>query len=487
MIIQNSSEENIPDDSEKSLLNHYGTCIARYCGTGELIFKDGEKAPCKFEAGQLNNGDVIMLYDLTPPFNFRPGHLVSSFEGTTSNGYKVITNDVSAEINYLPEISKGRSGVWGSILWREISVQMLDGANIDKIHFGIANLEFSGTEGETIKEGKKSTRHNFWILPLDIEGTTNLLIKKIKNYDEIMTYISTLKGIDVTCEIEASLPEDSKINRTKEIIDHMCYLLSIARGTKIQWIYYNLYNNDGKLVSRTHCNRVTRPYCPLPLIDPGIEGRNETKNFIETAYPIFLRKREAYNLDRGVIDAYLEGKAEGNLLQTRGVKLVVAMEMLKHAFLTTSDASLKEFVIDEEQFETLLDPLCEGIHDALRGLVEDDTLEKLCCKSNRKRLLCLNRISFRQAIRDLCRSISFNTKDDLSLFIHCRDSLIHTGKFYCQTATDEQKAICEPLPEPVYEYFFLVDFLDRIFLKFFNYSGKYIYGKDLRFERKELI
>jgi hypothetical protein len=487
MIIQNSSKENVLYDSEESLLSHYGTCIAQYFGKGELTFKGGEKASCKFEAGQLNNGDVVMLYDLTPPFDFRLGLSVSSFEGTTSDGHKVVANDVSAKINYLPKIPQGRSGMWGSILWREISVQMLEGANINKIHFGITNFEFSGTEGETIKEGKKSTQHNFWILPLDIEGATNLSIKKIKNYDEIMTYISTLKGIDVTCEIEASLSEDCDINEIKEIIDHICYLLSVARGTRIQWIYYNLYNNEDKLVSRTHCNRVTRPYCPLPVIDPRIEGRNETKNFIETAYPIFLRKREAYNLDKGLLEAYLEGKTEGNFLQTRGAKLAVAMEMLKDVFLTTSDASLKELIIDEERFETLLDPLCEGIHVALSGLIEEDTLEKLCCKSNRKRLLCLNRISFRQALKDLCRSINFNPRDDLSQFIHCRDSLVHTGRFYCQTATDEQKAICEPLPEPVYEYFFLVDFLDRIFLKFFNYSGNYIYGKDLRFERKELI
>jgi hypothetical protein len=37
----------------------------------------------------------------------------------------------------------------------------------------------------------------------------------------------------------------------------------------------------------------------------------------------------------------LRGKAEDNFLQTRGVKLAVAMEMLRDVFLTTSDSSIR--------------------------------------------------------------------------------------------------------------------------------------------------
>jgi hypothetical protein len=397
-----------------------------------------------------------------------------------------VTANKADPINYLPEIPAGRSGSWESILWRDMSVQMVEGDNASRIYFGITNFEFSGTERETVSEGAHVYRRNFSILPLNIEGAANLSIKKLRDYDKITTRLTTLKGTDVTCEIEATLSDDNDIDKIKEIIDNICYLLSVARGTKIQWIYCNLHSNEGKLISRTHFNRVTRPYSPLPAIDPRIEGRNETKDCIENAYPIYLKKRESYNLNRGVIDAYLEGKSEGDFLQARGIKLAVAIEMLKDVFLTTSDASIKEFIIEEESFETFLTPLCNGIREALSGQIEN-TLDRICCKSNQERLICLNRSSFRHAVNDLFRSIKFRPKDDLELFIYCRNSLVHTGKFYFETATDKQKTVCKSLQGPVYEYFFLVDFLDKIFLKLFNYSGIYISSRDLKFDRKKLI
>jgi hypothetical protein len=52
---------------------------------------------------------------------------------------------------------------------------------------------------------------------------------------------------------------------------------------------------------------------------------------------------------------------------------------------------------------------------------------------------------------------------------------------------DKQKAVCKSLQGHVYEYFFLVDFLDKIFLRFFNYSGIYISSRDLKFDRNNLI
>lgn len=483
---QNISEDNGSPDPNRSLLTHYGTCIAQYYGHGELTLKGEYKLDCQFEAGQLNNGDVIILCDFSS-VQFLPDLSESRFEGTTLEGYKVTANNAINKINYLPEIPPGRSGSWESILWRHISVQMVGGDNVSKINFGITNFEFSGTEGDTISDGKNVCSRNFSVLPINIEGGTTLNIKKLSEYDKITMRLRTLKDTDVTCEIETTLSDCKDLEIILKMIDNLCYLLSIARGTKIQWIYYNLYNYEGKLISRTHSSRITRPYCPTPVIDHRIQGRNEFKNFIENAYPIYLKRRDSYNLNRGVIDAYLEGKAEGNYLQTRGVKLAVAMEMLKDVFLTTSDASIKEYIMENERFETFLDPLCKGIRETLSSQIEDSTLDRLCCKSNQKRLACLNRVSFRQAVNSLCRSINFIPREDLSLFIYCRDSLIHIGKFYCETATDKQKAVCKPLQGPKYEYFFLVDFLDKIFLKFFDYHGIYISSKDLKFERTELI
>jgi hypothetical protein len=54
-----------------------------------------------------------------------------------------------------------------------------------------------------------------------------------------------------------------------------------------------------------------------------------------------------------------------------------------------------------------------------------------------------------------------------------RDYLVHTGEFYCDCAKPKDRAEVTPLPDPTTEFFFLVSFLDRLFLKLLGYSGQY--------------
>jgi hypothetical protein len=84
----------------------------------------------------------------------------------------------------------------------------------------------------------------------------------------------------------------------------------------------------------------------MAIIDARYEGREETRQFIESPYPVFLERRDPYKLDKGTIDAYLDAKSEDDYLQTRAVKLAVALEKLKAVFINQPDSSSKEFVID---------------------------------------------------------------------------------------------------------------------------------------------
>lgn len=88
----------------------------------------------------------------------------------------------------------------------------------------------------------------------------------------------------------------------------------------------------GSCVARTHASTVTKPYCPLAVIDPTVDS--DTKRFLEQTYPVYISKRNDYRLNRGTIDAYLDAKAENDYLETRAVKLAVAMEMLKNVFVS---------------------------------------------------------------------------------------------------------------------------------------------------------
>ena len=51
---------------EQTSLKDYGETIAVYVGQGALTLNDGRKVSCKFEAGQLSHGEVLLLCDIEP-------------------------------------------------------------------------------------------------------------------------------------------------------------------------------------------------------------------------------------------------------------------------------------------------------------------------------------------------------------------------------------------------------------------------------------
>lgn len=64
--------------------------------------------------------------------------------------------------------------------------------------------------------------------------------------------------------------------------------------------------------------------------------------------------------------------------------------------------------------------------------------------------------------------------NELRLFVKCRNSLIHNCRFYCETATPEERQVTPPPPDPVEEFKFLCHLADRLFLRLVGYRGPYI-------------
>lgn len=455
----------------QDLLKEYGNCLSVYHGKGTLTLTNGKKHNCYFEAGQLSNGQVILLCDFLPPSPNSIQIFAERFDGETSGGYQISAEKRINEFNYLPEIPvECNSGFWSAFHLTEMSILMTN-SRPERLHFGVTNFEFLGTERLC-----QSDNYYCHFLPLNLEsvrGLTNLSIKPLNLYDKIVQRVKTLKGIDVSCEVIAEIPTDGNIFGVTEVVDDLCYVLSVARGTKIQWVYCDRYDVTGKLVSRTHTSRITKRYCPLKIIDPIAGGGKETKTFIEQAYMAYVEKRESFKLSKGTIDAYLDAKAEADYLEMRGIKLAVAMEILKSVFVELPDAPMKAYITEEEKFKKLSPHLCAAIDEFLKTEIIDRDSRKAMC--NDKRILELNRRSFAYFLKKLCRHIDLRIgEDDIKLFVQCRNKLVHDGRFYCAIAIPDEQNECKPLPSKLHEYCFLINFLDRVFLKLLGYSGPYI-------------
>jgi hypothetical protein len=452
-----------------NLLTAYGEPMARYTGQGILTLGGGREIPCIFEAGQLKRGKVLLFchFDF-PKLSFwfeslASGHRVETFVGTTSEGSKIVSRGPIIPVPNIGEDLDEKASE--GFLLRELCVELNQEPKATIAHFGLTNFEFGA-----IQEADSSNIPELRLGLQTASGVRNLFIRPVQQYEITIKRLKTVRSIDVTCEAIARISQNERIEQLTEAVSDVCYLLSVARGTKIQWIYRDEYDETGFCVARTHASTVTKPYCPLAVIDPAADS--DTKRFLEQTYPVYISKRDDYRLNRGTIDAYLDAKAENDYLETRAVKLAVAMEMLKNVFVAQANSPAKEFIIEEKDFESVVAPISDAVNRILEGNGIDDKGVRQALNSKAK-IRALNRRSFRYVIKKICGTLELNVSaEDLDLFVKCRNALVHNGRFYCATVTTETAS-------KVKEYGFLVNFLDRIHLKLLGYSGPYINRRTL--------
>jgi hypothetical protein len=459
------------ESDDHNILGEYGNLLAPYRGTGGITTSNGQSWKCAFQVGQMTSGDVIVLCDFLPPLPFFVNIEAEKFSGLTEGNVLLESVGRIMEINYLPDLQPTEeSKVYAAFRLQQLDVRSgAHNSSTQVVKFGLTNFMFVGIEQSPHSQG-------ICVLPLTVHNGSrehHLFVQPVHGYSKIVKRLKTVKGIDVTSELICNLKEFDGVEQAKDAADNLCYLFSVARGTKIQWVYCDQYDEGRKRVMRTHASRVTKPYCGLAAIDPRADGRFETKAFIEQTYRPYVSKREPWRLNHGTIDAYLDAKAEGDYLEFRAAKLVVALEMLKSVFLEIPSSPANEFVLDKNYFERLAHPISEAVNSILeqKGIKEDDR-QGICSV---RKIEGLNRRSFRRVIDKLCKHITLNVEEEkVRLFVACRDKLVHMGRFYCEAATEQERKDCPPLWSKTDEYYFLVNFLDRIFLRLLEYSGTYI-------------
>jgi len=458
---------NAPSCPDQGALSLYGACIADYKGEGTLELQDGEQINCNFEAGQLESGRVILLYRTNAAWLFTP---VRSFQGVSVDGFRL---QASGKFDDIPDLRDDEA-----LEVDRFAVLDLEGLNVETnsvkfVHtarFGVTNLAFRGTE----------TNGSVLPLALNADGDmTRVQVRRLEHYDRTIEHLELFRNIEVTAEIEvtAQLPGDP--DSLTELIEDLCYILSIASGTKINWVYRDLYDQAGVLISRTHRSRITKPYCGLAIIDPRLGV--DLKDFVEAAYQTY-RTRKAQllrNLADGTtfdylgaaVDAYLNAKAEGDFLQVRGAKLAVAMEMLKAAFLGWSEIGLSEFIVPPEQFKDMEPNIKNCVSESIRETIPE-AVQRAAVYANVKGL---NRWPFRSVLERVFEHIQFAPAPrDITLFVNSRNKLVHMGLFYVESADEVERKKCQPSATKVEEFFFLVHFLDRVFMKLLGFSGRYL-------------
>lgn len=420
--------------------------LASYQGSGTLTLDTQEAFTCTFEVGQMKTGNIFLICrnmePVFPSFFFATTNhpALSHFAGKTSEGYQL-----SSTGNI---VVAGRiSATEVTCVLRTLIVEMKKNSVPYQVHFGLTNVLMMGA----------------FSLRLEHAGIiTELFVKPVENYQDIVDHIRPLKIVDITCEVSGFLTEQIKAEQLVGVVDNLCYLLSVAQGFKINWLYQTFSDSEGTCLSKVHESYVAKAYKAQSLIPS-----HNLPAFMEGTYGAYVTNRERYQLNTRIIDLYLDALAEGDYLQPRGMKLATALEAIKAVFTNLETDPVKETILTRSAFERLRKKLCEQISPLLEGL-EDGSAKTFCDK-----LPELNRRSFNELLDDIFARINFQIdEEEKKRFIRCRNKLVHEGRFYCEAEAQKAHAVPDH-QQMVQEYFFMVSVLDRVILKLLGYQGIY--------------
>lgn len=201
------------------------------------------------------------------------------------------------------------------------------------VKFGITNFEYFGNKLREYPNGGGA-----WdILSVNF-GDMSIEIHEVQDHKTIMKSVEAQRGIDVTCEAIVNISSIDDLEKVIPLVNTLCTLLYLARGTKINWMYYDCYDSHGEKILSSHTNNVVWRYAGLPLID--LRNPNETATFLERLYPFFISQKDRYGLEKG-IEAYLDAKREGVYLETRALVASVLLEFLSDRY-TNKNGKFKE-------------------------------------------------------------------------------------------------------------------------------------------------
>ena len=451
-------------------LSIYGRTLRAYDGVGTLIFADHHPVTVNFEAGQLANGQIL-LWCHTAADNatqmMEHSDRVTGFEGTTQEGFTIRAEAQMREFGYLPPTPEMYdSCVMATYEFRDIYMDTVAKASkqVATLHFGLTNLLFTGQTAVRRQMGNTICEES--VLPIRI-GETEIALKRRPDYGEIAERLRSLRAAEVSAE--AVVSASCGLENATKTVEDLCWLLSVARGTKVNWVYMDMFDSDGNLLQTRHANRITKRYSPLSVIDPG--DRDDTARFVEQTYSRFTQVEDQYELCRGTIDAYLDAKAEADFLEMCAGKLAVCLERLKYYFAKAKDA---EFILDERLFAGRRDELellvRKWLKAAFGNNINRDQINAMAAK-----LKGLNRRSFASIMRRMSKSIDLDvSKEDLQTFVRARNALVHRGCFACTLAPVDDQSNAQVFSTPVDEWLFMVNVLDRVFLRMLDYNGPYL-------------
>ena len=269
-------------------------------------------------------------------------------------------------------------------------------------------------------------------LPLQI-GDFKIYLRPAANYKEITEALWYRGGVAITAHALVIMPTEfvSQGLELHETMEEVCALLSLAKGTAIHYVELDFMDEDSEVVNRFffHNTRLMR-FGGRALT--GLMGGIELKKFVETAHPILPSADEDWNL-RFAIDLLTDAKAEGDLIELRGLKLANCLELLRQRFLKRTDG---EFLIPAKAFDKRRKQLRAAIENTLREYLSPEQANlsaeeyEAVIGAIKENSSGLNRTSFRNALEQMMIEVGMQVaSEEIRQVVAIRNQLVHQAAY----------------------------------------------------------
>lgn len=450
----------------------YGSFISTYSGQGHFHYRDGHKsADVPFWAGQSSGGHVILAcQDIELDLN--AGDRLESFMGETDSGLQFATSGrLRVDSNGLRWTSEQSVFRRTLVIPASIAIEPCAlPANIANVSYGLTNLMFQGTEGSAWNESQDVMSISLGFPDSDHVFAAHLVRRP--DYDAQESILRAVQGTVPTAELRLRLGPTLPLASADDLASDLCRVLSVAKGTRVQWTYRHLADENWHAVSTQHVGRIPASYSVAQVVGSATDDGPIMQRFIETAYPAYISKRHLYGLDFGILDAYLDAKADSDFLNMKALKLVITMEMLARAHLRATSAEESQGILSPEELRTCLAALRSAVRNCLKGSGVN------AGRANRiaGRVAELNRRPFEDILEQLFDGVGLKvSREERTVFAGCRNSLAHDGQFWSsRVPPDDNCPFVHGWEGNKEEYFFLESLLDRVILRLLEYDGPYL-------------
>ncbi len=263
------------------LTENYVNFINLYIGEGKL-----NQQPCEFQIGQQSDGKVIVFC----PFLGHPPHVVHNeieLIGSTDDGKQVVAKGIVRQKQTIhPRLCESYiECFYESLRPFDMSIETSDVSKAHSVTFAITNFLFCGNDQES---GGKGTCYN--ILNLTLDGL-DISIAKVADYENLVNVVDRGVRTEVTSELTFEVAGHTQ-KEMRAIANRICDLLSIAKGRKISWINYRIFDAYSSEIFTLHESRLTDPKNGHELIN--FRDANRSINYLKRGYPAYMQFDSSY-------------------------------------------------------------------------------------------------------------------------------------------------------------------------------------------------